>query len=86
MEETKKCISYHFVARWYANTMEYTLDGVCKVDFKVTDYLTYKKLKDEVIYQCILKEMNVTEEDIPNKFSVTSLSLLDQTTKVVDNE
>lgn len=86
MEETKNIFAYHFVAKWYAKTMEYTLDGVCNVDFKVADYPTYRKIKDEVIYQCILKEMNATEEDIPNKFSVTSLSLLDQTTEVVDNE
>lgn len=84
MEETKNIFAYHFVAKWYANTLEYTLDGVCKVDFKVADYTTYRKIKDEVIYKCILKEMNATEEDIPNKFSVLSLSLLDQTTEVVD--
>ncbi len=51
--------------------MEFTLDGVASIDFKVVDYPSYRKFKDTIV------EMNATEEDIPNSFCLLSLSVLD---------
>ncbi len=82
MNDQKNVFVYHYVAKWYNGTMEFTLDGVASIDFKVVDYPSYRKFKDTIVYPCILREMNATEEDIPNSFSLLSLSVLDVKTVV----
>jgi len=65
--------SYHFVIQ----TSSWNIDGVAKVHLKVTDYQTYRELKDLLFkeFKEVFLEKNITSS---SKIQITSLSLINE--------